>query len=147
MDGALLLVLGASILGVLLLVLVGFLFLYIIADCCLKTFKSEAVQVEAPAAALTAPQSCDHRTDPSLTISRTHPEVLQTTPIYQPQYTSDNPELESGRHVADYQNVVPIDHDSYTADYTTLPPQTMENTVDISPTNDAPPPYKVLFQS
>ena len=121
-----------------LLIIITFI-IVLVYYCC----KSESVQ----AAALTAPQSSDHRTDPSLTTSTTHPAVLQTTPIYQPQYTSDNPELESGRHVVDYQTIVPIDHDSYTAYYTTLPPQTMENTVAITPTNDAPPSYKALFQS
>ena len=138
---------GALVLGVLLLVLVGFLVLSIIADCCLKTFKTEVAEVEAPAEALIAPQSHDHRTDPSLTTSTTHPAVFQTTPIYQPQHPSDNPELESGTQVEDCRITVPIDHDSYTAYYTTLPPQTMENTVAITPTNDAPPPYKALFTS
>ena len=56
--------------------------------------------------------------DPSLTISRTHPAVLQTALLYQPQYISDSPELESGRHVVDYRITVPIDHDSYRGYYT-----------------------------
>ena len=87
--------------------------------------------------------------DPSLTTSRTLSAVLQTTPINQPQYISDNPELESGTHVVDYPTIVPIEHDSYTGYYTTLPPQTMENTVDFSPspTKNNPPPYNALFKS
>ena len=128
------------------LAVVACLLVLCIVKCCSHLSKSEAVQVEAPAAALTAPQSRDHRTYPPVTTFRTHPAVLQTTPIYQPQHTSDSPELASGRHV-DYPTIVPIDHDSFEGYYNTLPPQTMENTVDISPTNDAPPPYKALFTS
>ena len=59
-----------------LIVPVGLLILNILANYCLPLFKSEAVQVDAPAAAVIAPKSCDHRTDPSLTISRTHPAVF-----------------------------------------------------------------------
>ena len=139
--------LGVRLLVLVLGVLVGLVVLSIIATCCIQLFESEAVEVDNPAEALTAPRFRDHGTDPPVTISTTHPAVLHRTPLYQPQYTSNSSELESGTNVADYRITVPIDHDSYTAYYTTLPPQTMENTVDITPTNDAPPPYKVLFQS
>ena len=47
-----------------------------IVTCFSKCCKSEAVQVDAPAAAVIAPQSSDHRTDLSLTTSRTHPAVF-----------------------------------------------------------------------
>ena len=139
--------LGVRLLVLVLGVLVGLVVLSILATCCIQLFESEAVGVDNSAATLTAPRFRDHRTDPPVTTSTTHPAVLQTTPLYQPQPLADSPEHESARHVVDYQTTVPIDHDSYTAYYTTLPPQTMENTVDITPTNDAPPPYKALFTS
>ena len=110
--------LGVRLLVLVLGVLVGLVVLSIIATCCIQLFESEAVGVDNPAEALTAPRFRDHGTDPPVTTSTTHPAVLQTTPIYQPQHTSDNPELESGRHVVDYQNIVPIDHDSYRGYYT-----------------------------
>ena len=49
------------------LAVVACLLVLCIVKCCSHLSKSEAVQVEAPAAALTAPQSRDHRTYPPVT--------------------------------------------------------------------------------